>query len=637
MVTAAAPLAGGGGLAATTRGEVARYSGTGLRRLREQASRRVTGMAATPRGRGYRLVQANGSVSRLSNARNYWSVNEHSATVAAIVRTFGGYYLVSRADEWTSLPRRDPAKSASVSTAGTKADAGTSTGTSTSALSTGPEYVAGTASRGPSPAQAVPSTAMTSVATSATTQPADISAVQLALDNIKLINYYPANAAWNYMWTDWQPSVMAKDFATMRTLGANAVRIIVQPDAIGYPVPTAQGLARLDQVLSLAAANGLRVQLTLFDLWNDYSDVSGSTTWLTDVVGPLRSNSEIVFFELKNEVSPSTPGQAQWISAEFPVLQRLAGDVPVTMSVSLDGSITKLLWLHALLSSDPPSFYDVHDYAEPGQFAADIVLAKTAVTPSYLYVGETGDCATSGTNQTLAAADEAYYFAAVEQATLSAGLPPAAPWAFTDFSVDALPPTVRQQPLNCGLYTAAGVAKPAAAVIQRVFATDTRAIGDDLSDVSNYDLSVGSGNVPAVWTAQLPDFGQLAWEPNLSYQAGGALKMSATMSSGQADPAYVMTPIDNLTTSDRVFNASAYVMGADSSGYNVVSISWFASDGRYLGQSVSPLAPRGSFAWTRLSVTSGAPSGAAYATLSVKSADNPGSVWFSDISWTPVG
>src|ERR1700735_393816 len=50
----------------------------------------------------------------------------------------------------------------------------------------------------------------------------------LTLQKVKLMNYYPSAENWSNMWTNWDATVINKDFGIIASLHANAVRIIVQ-------------------------------------------------------------------------------------------------------------------------------------------------------------------------------------------------------------------------------------------------------------------------------------------------------------------------------------------------------------------------------------------------------------------------
>ncbi|MEV0900667.1 hypothetical protein [Actinoplanes sp. NPDC049802] len=102
-----------------------------------------------------------------------------------------------------------------------------------------------------------------------------MSAVQTA----KTINYYPSNAGWTAMWTNFDPVRIDGDLARAAALGATNVRAIVFPQTFGYPTPTTAYAQKLSQFIGIAEAHGLTVKLTLFDWWNGYSDVANSITW----------------------------------------------------------------------------------------------------------------------------------------------------------------------------------------------------------------------------------------------------------------------------------------------------------------------------------------------------------------------
>src|SRR4051794_14156053 len=66
---------------------------------------------------------------------------------------------------------------------------------------------------------------------------------RLPISQLKIMNYYPADAGWTLMWSSYSHDRTVSDFQAIASLGANTVRIIVQPNAIGYPTPTTAMLA----------------------------------------------------------------------------------------------------------------------------------------------------------------------------------------------------------------------------------------------------------------------------------------------------------------------------------------------------------------------------------------------------------
>ena len=57
------------------------------------------------------------------------------------------------------------------------------------------------------------------------------------LKRVRLMNYYPSHNGWEYMWINWDQATMDHDFGSIAGMGANTVRLILQPKAFGPPVP----------------------------------------------------------------------------------------------------------------------------------------------------------------------------------------------------------------------------------------------------------------------------------------------------------------------------------------------------------------------------------------------------------------
>ena len=55
----------------------------------------------------------------------------------------------------------------------------------------------------------------------------------LVQEDLKEVNYYPAADGHTYMWSRFDPTVIDRDFARIRALGANTVRIFIQPKSSG--------------------------------------------------------------------------------------------------------------------------------------------------------------------------------------------------------------------------------------------------------------------------------------------------------------------------------------------------------------------------------------------------------------------
>ena len=220
-----------------------------------------------------------------------------------------------------------------------------------------------------------------------TTTPAP---ARLPVSQLKIMNYYPADAGWTLMWSAYSHARTAADFQAIASLGANTVRIIVQPNTIGYPNPTSTMLANFRDVLATAQAQGLSVQLTLFDWWSSYADITGSEQWLRGLLAEQSGNPTIALVELQNELPVGTVAAVSWAQTLLPYLNTLLPGVPRTVSAS--GS-AGLAGITSLLTSLTPSIMDVadvHYYGDASGAANAIRTAQGSASGRPVIVGETG-------------------------------------------------------------------------------------------------------------------------------------------------------------------------------------------------------------------------------------------------------
>jgi hypothetical protein len=464
----------------------------------------------------------------------------------------------------------------------------------------------------------------------------------VGLNDLRLINYFPSNHGWGSMWTTWDPAGMAQDFAAIKGLGANAVRIIVQPVTFGYPEPSSEMLGRLREAVRLADTAHLKAWVTLFDLWAEYGDIAGSDWWMDRVVTPFSGDPRVAAFELRNEM-PSTPPALAWAHHSLQRL-RLVGARPTTISMS--GGIDGLKALRDKVADSPPTFYSVHVYqSDQGEKAyaflkrAKAVLAEpgpSGVVPG-IFVGEFGRTSRPAPGQTPAEgeADQDVLYRAVFAATAELRLPAPAPWTLSDFTSSGIPSQLRvasnPNEYQMGLYRLDGTLKPAGKTTHRFFTQKPVTCG------FNQGFEVGSGPRPLLWRTWARDQGTFFWDTSVAHTGRGSVRISSSTSSPLAVPAwYIAPPCGALRLGPEVL-LSAWVRGQDTSGLQRVTLAFFREDGAYLGQQESLPAPIGTFDWRPLRVIAQVPVGAAYLQIHLKSDRNLGTVWFDDVTLEPSG
>src|SRR5918996_669437 len=303
-------------------------------------------------------------------------------------------------------------------------------------------------------------------------------------EDVRSISYFPARGGWTLMWTRFDADAIDRDLARIASLRANTVRVIVPARAFGYPVPDAAMSGRLERVVGLAAHHGLRVELTLFDWWHDYGDISGSRRWAASLLPRYAGDERIAFVELKNELRPQDEGAGDWASALIPYVRELTRK-PVTISVPALDAARDLRLLRSALGTAQPDFYSAHFYWRPELAPGHLSAAAAAVAPHPLRVAETGYSTAipydilPGVPPTPSAreAQQAYYLRSLALVARRLGLPPIAPWVLSDFAPDAIPPDDpglygNRREYRFGLFRVSGEAKPAS--------TDRRRLGPDL-------------------------------------------------------------------------------------------------------------------------------------------------------------
>lgn len=290
--------------------------------------------------------------------------------------------------------------------------------------------------------------------------------------DLKEVNYYPAADGWTYMWSRFDPTAIDRDFARIRALSANTVRIIIQPSVFGFPTVRPVMADRLSEVIRLAARHSLRVHLTLFDLWSRYTDIDGSKEWISSLLSRYRDDPRIAVVELQNEVNPQNPEAVAWLTTMLPYLSTVLPGTLRTVSTASVPPEVFALFTHELKNS-PPDFWDYHYYGPPGDAYSVLSWIKALAASRPLFVGETG-YSTDGTPGDQAAQEQAQaaYYWAVFTTAAALGLPTPAPWILDDFSPGAIPPSpMADDPAqyDFGLFQLDGTPKPAAAVVRTAF------------------------------------------------------------------------------------------------------------------------------------------------------------------------
>jgi hypothetical protein len=456
---------------------------------------------------------------------------------------------------------------------------------------------------------------------------AAVTPTRLPVANAHLVNYYPASHGWTGMWTGWDAAEFDRDMTKVQSLGANAVRLIVHPQAFGYPAPTATMTARLASAVDIAAQHGLSVELTLFDWFSNYTDVAGSKTWATAMVQPFRNDVRVFAVELQNELPVENVAAVAWASAMLPHLASL-GPIPTTVSVN--GLPARLAALKTALGSVRPSFWSYHYYDQKlasGAYSA-FGAAKSIAAPLPLFIGETGvdTWPRLGETQTAAEARQDHFYRAVFNAARAQGLPTPAPWTLFDFTTNSSFNLQTAPQYYFGLFRTDGSAKPAATSVRQGFT------GAALASTFNGSFETLPSDVPAEWTLYLGDQASIAADTTVARTGAASLRVARSLGTPAGWPSAYTMPVEPVVPG-RTYSLRGWGKGVDVTGANRLAITWYDANGAYLGVAPSSYVPAGTTDWQQLVATGVAPQNAAMLAINVQSTLNTGTIWVDDLTF----
>jgi hypothetical protein len=120
---------------------------------------------------------------------------------------------------------------------------------------------------------------------------------------IKGINYYPKNSAWDTFGVLFNKDTIANDFDIIKKAKLNSIRIFIQYDDFGKADIQPEKLQRLKTLLDLAETKNLKVIVTLFDFYSDYSLESWTLTsrHAEKITSTFKDHKAILAWDIKNE------------------------------------------------------------------------------------------------------------------------------------------------------------------------------------------------------------------------------------------------------------------------------------------------------------------------------------------------
>jgi hypothetical protein len=331
----------------------------------------------------------------------------------------------------------------------------------------------------------------------------------------------------------------------------------------------------------------------------------------------------------------------RWYRKMLEVTRELTG-VPTIASVPGRLGTAGLHRLARALAKAPPDAYSLHYYGEPAYLVPTLRRAQQAVAPTSLILGEvgystaSGDTATRGAPATVWAqqAEQSQALRAAFDATRRLALPAPGIWALYDIRTTGVPPDVaagtHHAQQSYGLLRADGSPKPAAADVRAYLGASD--ISTDFNAFFSRGGATGTGPQPADWRIFDGGDGTLAWDAGVGHRTLGSVRLSHTTGSTGRVPSYYQPLWSIDVRPHELYLVSVWARGSSIAGDDRLAVSWFDAQGRYLRQKESARLPAGDPGWTRLTVATNPPKGAAVLEVHLKSSNEPGTVWFDDVA-----
>lgn len=487
------------------------------------------------------------------------------------------------------------------------------------------------------------------------------------------VNYFPAaNGGWS-MWLtgNYSGTQYEADMATAKGLGFNTMRVILAaassvtfPGAFDFPSPTSPELANWADFYSRAKTVGMNLHVTLFDQFGDYGRIDDCETWITAILGALPDTANIAVIEIQNEVPFSsaasytsaggtydagwTLGETgntvgyvalAWAALMIPHIRTAAPGIPVTASTTNAPSGDLAAFYGAANGQAwAPDWWDWHCYAGSPQLACTAIcgaISAVGNNPPQLVIGECGlDSAPTGTQGTLQAQQaQADYLQAVRWACAQQGMPEPSPWIL--FDLGACPQFPSGQ--TFGLLTTSGTPKLSGQMYQAI-PPGSRIPAVDLNgSMRGSQADTGGSTLPVRWALYRGNGGAqpvtaVIDTVNTYLGAPSVLLGGSAATSGSDNPPALQSGPVMAAYPGFGYTFSVALKGTGSTGTTNLEASWFDDTGTYISSTNgSALTLAGTFTPYTLSTT--APSNAAYALLSVNVGYNAGSIWAAGARW----
>ena len=205
---------------------------------------------------------------------------------------------------------------------------------------------------------------------------------------IRGINYYPQKTPWDMFGDEFDVAIIESDFKIINESGLNTIRIFIPYEDFGAANVQEEKLVKLKKVLDAAEDKNLKVLVTLFDFYGDYSVLNWTLTHehLRKIVSRFKDHGAILGWDIKNEPDLDFENRGKelvlnWLKNTITQLKNIAPNQLITIGWAKPES--------AILLEEEVDLVSFHYYKDIEDFDATYSILKMEINKPMI-LGEFG-------------------------------------------------------------------------------------------------------------------------------------------------------------------------------------------------------------------------------------------------------
>lgn len=212
---------------------------------------------------------------------------------------------------------------------------------------------------------------------------------------MKGINYYPKDTPWIMFGEKFDIKIIEADFKRIKNANLNSIRIFLQYEDFGKAHVIAEKLEKLKQVLDIAEKTNLKVVVTLFDFYGDYSVLNWTLTHrhAEQIVSTFKNHNAILAWDIKNEPDLDFENRGKetvlaWLVQMIKEIKKFDPNHLITIGWSSPEAAQNLV--------NNVDFISYHYYKDIDLFESDLTVLKSNSANKPLVLQEFGLSSYSG-------------------------------------------------------------------------------------------------------------------------------------------------------------------------------------------------------------------------------------------------